>query len=98
MVTRARTTKKAGVTSSARSRHRRLAGRVSKRQRAVQAKAERAEKRHPAKESKRAVQTGARRYPAPPLPKKHLKKPGREADLTLKPMYDAPFYKGSDKL
>lgn len=43
-------------------------------------------------------QTGAREYPVPPLPGKHLKKPGLEADLTLKPMYDAPFYKGSDKL
>ena len=44
------------------------------------------------------MQTGARRYPAPPMSKKHLKKPGREADLTLAPMYDAPYYKGSDKL
>ncbi len=43
-------------------------------------------------------QTGARAYPVPPLPAKHLEKPGREADLTLKPMYDAPFYKGSGKL
>ena len=43
-------------------------------------------------------QTGAREYPVPPLPGKHLEKPGVEAELTLKPMYDAPFYKGSDKL
>ena len=43
------------------------------------------------------MQTGARDYPAPPLPGKHLKKPGREADLTLAPMYDAPYYKGSEK-
>lgn len=43
-------------------------------------------------------QTGARPYPVPPLPTKHLEKPGLEAELTLKPMYDAPFYKGSDKL
>lgn len=43
-------------------------------------------------------QTGARDYPTPPLPGKHLEKPGQEADLTLKPMYDAPFYKGSGKL
>lgn len=71
---------------------------TAKRQRAVQKQAESAAKRHPLKEAKRAVQTGARRYPAPPLSKKHLKKPGREADLTLAPMYDAPYYKGSDKL
>ena len=34
----------------------------------------------------------------PPLPNQHLKKPGNEADLELKPMYDAPHYKGSEKL
>jgi len=45
-----------------------------------------------------AMQAGARRYPAPPLPKQHMAKPGREADLELAPMYDAPHYKGSDKL
>jgi NAD(P)-dependent dehydrogenase (short-subunit alcohol dehydrogenase family) len=43
-------------------------------------------------------QTGARAYPAPPLPGQHLEKPGLEAELDLKPMYDAPFYKGSGKL
>ncbi|MGE4065032.1 MAG: SDR family oxidoreductase [Rhodospirillaceae bacterium] len=64
----------------------------------IQKEVERADKGHPAKEAEGAVQTGARRYPAPPMPAKHLKKPGRENDLTLSPMYDAPFYKGSDKL
>ena len=43
-------------------------------------------------------QTGARLYPMPPFPKQHLAKPGTEAVLDLKPMYDAPYYKGSDKL
>jgi NAD(P)-dependent dehydrogenase (short-subunit alcohol dehydrogenase family) len=42
--------------------------------------------------------TGARDYPAPPLPKQHLEKPGQEADLELKPLWDAPYYKGSGKL
>jgi NAD(P)-dependent dehydrogenase (short-subunit alcohol dehydrogenase family) len=36
--------------------------------------------------------------PEPPFPKQHLEKPGLEADLELAPMYDAPFYKGSEKL
>jgi NAD(P)-dependent dehydrogenase (short-subunit alcohol dehydrogenase family) len=45
-----------------------------------------------------AMQAGARVYPEPPLPKQHLKKPGREADLELRPMYDAPYYIGSEKL
>ena len=44
------------------------------------------------------MQAGARRYPEPKLPGQHLSKPGREADLELKPMYEAPYYQGSDKL
>jgi NAD(P)-dependent dehydrogenase (short-subunit alcohol dehydrogenase family) len=44
------------------------------------------------------MQAGARVYPVPPLPDQHLRKPGNEADLELAPMYDAPHYKGSEKL
>ena len=44
------------------------------------------------------MQAGARIYPVPPLPEQHLEKPGLEAELDLAPMYDAPHYKGSDKL
>jgi NAD(P)-dependent dehydrogenase (short-subunit alcohol dehydrogenase family) len=43
-------------------------------------------------------QTGAREYPMPPFPKQHLAKPGVESALQLRPMYDAPYYKGSEKL
>jgi NAD(P)-dependent dehydrogenase (short-subunit alcohol dehydrogenase family) len=50
------------------------------------------------KDEEGAMQAGARRYPVPPLPGQHLKKPGQERDLDLKPMYDAPHYKGSEKL
>lgn len=50
------------------------------------------------KKKEGAMQAGARRYPAPPLPDQHLSKPGMEATLELEPMYDAPHYKGSDKL
>lgn len=46
----------------------------------------------------RVMQAGARRYPEPPMPGQHLKKPGKEADLELQPMYDAPYYVGSGKL
>ncbi len=45
-----------------------------------------------------AMQAGARRYPETPLPGQHLEKPGLEADMELKPYYNAPFYKGSGKL
>ena len=44
------------------------------------------------------MQAGAREYPGRRFPEQHLKKPGLEADLQLAPMYDAPYYKGSDKL
>jgi NAD(P)-dependent dehydrogenase (short-subunit alcohol dehydrogenase family) len=46
----------------------------------------------------RAMQAGARKYPAPPLPAQHQAKPGLEAELNPPPMVDAPFYRGSDKL
>jgi NAD(P)-dependent dehydrogenase (short-subunit alcohol dehydrogenase family) len=51
-----------------------------------------------AKKNGHAMQAGARPYPEPPLPGQHLQKPGEEAELSLKPMYDAPHYKGSEKL
>ena len=44
------------------------------------------------------MQAGAREYPAPPFPEQHQQKPGNEAALDPAPMYDAPFYKGSEKL
>jgi hypothetical protein len=49
-------------------------------------------------EKKKPMQAGAREYPSPPLPGQHVAKPGTEATLDLKPMYDAPAYKGSEKL
>ncbi|CAN7399152.1 SDR family oxidoreductase [Brevundimonas sp. LjRoot202] len=45
-----------------------------------------------------AVQAGARKYPEPPFPEQHQRKPGDEAALHPAPMYDAPFWKGSGKL
>jgi NAD(P)-dependent dehydrogenase (short-subunit alcohol dehydrogenase family) len=49
-------------------------------------------------EKSEAMQAGARPYPAPPFPDQHQQKPGVEAELDPAPMYDAPFYKGSEKL
>jgi NAD(P)-dependent dehydrogenase (short-subunit alcohol dehydrogenase family) len=49
-------------------------------------------------ESDKPMQAGAREYPAPPLPRQHLKKPGLEAAMDLQPMWDAPYYQGSGKL
>ncbi len=44
-----------------------------------------------------AMQAGQRDYPER-FEKQHLKKPGREADLKPRPMFEAPGYKGSGKL
>ena len=45
----------------------------------------------------KAVQAGAREHPAE-LPAQHVDKPGREAELQLKPQFLAPDYEGSHKL
>ncbi len=76
------------------------AERAAKAERDIQAEIDRKEQSRSggSKEKKAAMQAGARRYPEPPFPKQHLKKPGEEADLRLPPMYDAPHYKGSEKL
>jgi NAD(P)-dependent dehydrogenase (short-subunit alcohol dehydrogenase family) len=69
-------------------------------ERAIQQQIDRREKARPKKEKqhKGAMQAGARRYPEPPFPEQHLAKPGQEARLNPQPMYDAPHYKGSEKL
>ena len=64
----------------------------------VQQQIDKADKKHKTKKEPKAMQAGAREYPEPPLSKQHLKKPGLEKDLSVKPMYDAPYYKGSEKL
>lgn len=45
-----------------------------------------------------AMQAGARVYPQPPFPEQHLAKPGKETEVEPAPLYDAPYYIGSDKL
>ena len=74
------------------------AERVARDERDIQAGVDRQDAASNSSEKPKAMQAGAREYPAPPLPQQHLKKPGLEADLKLEPMYDAPFYKGSGKL
>jgi NAD(P)-dependent dehydrogenase (short-subunit alcohol dehydrogenase family) len=53
--------------------------------------------RYGSQPSKKAVQAGERSYPQK-FPAQHLKKPGLEADLKQAPMFEAPHYKGSEKL
>ena len=76
------------------------ASRTAQRQRALQQQIDRKDARKPkdAKAKKKpAVQAGARKEPTR-LPKQHLAKPGREADLALAPLFEAPDYRGSGKL
>lgn len=40
----------------------------------------------------------ARPHPQSPIPKQHQPKPGIEAKLNPRPQYEAPLYKGADKL
>jgi NAD(P)-dependent dehydrogenase (short-subunit alcohol dehydrogenase family) len=77
--------------------YRKQAERTGRRERAIQRKIDRTDARKRGGKP-RAMQAGARTYPAPPLPGQHLKKPGLEKELQLAPMYDAPHYKGSEKL
>ncbi|MDZ5459140.1 SDR family oxidoreductase [Azohydromonas lata] len=48
-------------------------------------------------EPQQPPQTGARRQPTD-LPAQHIEKPGIEAELQLQPQFQAPNYKGSEKL
>ncbi|MBV8791844.1 MAG: SDR family NAD(P)-dependent oxidoreductase, partial [Pseudolabrys sp.] len=80
------------------TKFKRAADATARKERAVQRTIDRTDKRNGKAKKSKAMQAGAREYPAPPFPKQHLKKPGVEADLKLAPMYDAPHYKGSEKL
>lgn len=72
---------------------------TAQQQRSIQRKIDHKDKRARSDGKKtRAVQAGARIYPEPKLPGQHLRKPGREGDLELAPMYKAPHYRGSEKL
>jgi len=67
-------------------------------QRTIQAKTDRRDEDRPSEGKSRVPQTGMREYPVPPLPEQHQAKPGKEAVLEPRPMFDAPYYRGSEKL
>jgi NAD(P)-dependent dehydrogenase (short-subunit alcohol dehydrogenase family) len=76
----------------------RAAETTARKGRAIQRAIDQTDQKSGGEKKPQAMQAGARIYPMPPLSRQHLKKPGLEADLELKPMYDAPGYKGSEKL
>jgi len=71
---------------------------AQRRQRKIQQQVAKADRNRPKLEPRQAMQAGARAYPAPPFPRQHQSKPGREAKLNPPPLYDAPFYLRSRKL
>ena len=48
--------------------------------------------------AKPAAPGPGRDEPQPPMPQQHLQKPGLEAEMELKPRFEAPHYQGSGKL
>ena len=92
-----KTTRKTTKTAS----HARKGAATAREQRALQTQQE---KRRSAREKKetskkeKPVQLGMHEYPANPLPKQHLRKPGLERDLDPRPEYMAPHYRGAGKL
>jgi NAD(P)-dependent dehydrogenase (short-subunit alcohol dehydrogenase family) len=77
---------------------RRKAQATARAQRSIQRDVDRKDRSALSAPKPKPMQAGTRKYPVPPLPRQHLKKPGLEAKLSLKPMYDNPDYKGSQKL
>ncbi|MDB5731534.1 MAG: short-chain dehydrogenase/reductase, partial [Variovorax sp.] len=48
--------------------------------------------------NEKAVQAGSHPQPETPMPAQHLSKPGLEADMELRPRFQAEGYRGSGKL
>lgn len=71
---------------------------TEKQGRNIQREVEVEEKSFSSPDKKKPMQAGARAYPEPPLPDQHLAKPGLEAEMSMAPMCDAPYYQGSGKL
>ena len=82
-------------TAGARSRGKKTA----QKDREIQRRTERQTNKHqPSSGGKSPPQTAARSEPEPPMPKQHQAKPGRESELSPRPRYRAPDYRGSGKL
>jgi NAD(P)-dependent dehydrogenase (short-subunit alcohol dehydrogenase family) len=85
-------------TASPKEAFARKAAAIARDERAIQKKIDKSDaKAGTAKAKDAPMQAGARAYPVH-FPKQHLRKPGLEADLQQAPMFDAPHYKGSEKL
>jgi NAD(P)-dependent dehydrogenase (short-subunit alcohol dehydrogenase family) len=76
------------------------ADKTAERERAIQQEIDRKDgekAKQGGKPQQSPMQAGARRYPGA-FAEQHQAKPGQEAELEPRPMYQAPAYKGSEKL
>jgi NAD(P)-dependent dehydrogenase (short-subunit alcohol dehydrogenase family) len=90
---------KSTTASPAKSTKSRGAAHTATRQRAVQRTQDAKDSAKPAaRKSSQPAQAGPRSQPVNPLPAQHLSKPGLEAEMALRPRFEAPDYKGSGKL
>ena len=80
------------------STHSERARRTAEEHREIQSKAKAKARARGKAKPEEAVQAGARPYPAPPFPPQEQPKPGEEARLDPRPLYEAPYWKGSGKL
>jgi NAD(P)-dependent dehydrogenase (short-subunit alcohol dehydrogenase family) len=55
-------------------------------------------RRTPRKTTARTANSGQLKEPKSPMPAQHQQKPGLESKMTPQPRYEAPYYKGSEKL
>jgi NAD(P)-dependent dehydrogenase (short-subunit alcohol dehydrogenase family) len=74
------------------------AERTAERQQAIQDHVDAADREGAKQKSEGAMQAGQRPYPASPMPEQHHEKPGHENEIQPAPMFEAPGYKGSEKL
>jgi NAD(P)-dependent dehydrogenase (short-subunit alcohol dehydrogenase family) len=80
-------------------KYREAAEDTARAQREIQARIDRIDQERKQKEDEdAAVQAGEREQPENPMPSQHLRKPGIEAEMELRPRYAAPDYRGSGKL
>lgn len=90
---------KSTTASPAKSAKSRGAAHTATRQRAVQRTQDAKDSAKPAaRKTSPPAQAGPRPQPGNPMPAQHLSKPGLEAEMALRPRFEAPHYKGSGKL
>jgi NAD(P)-dependent dehydrogenase (short-subunit alcohol dehydrogenase family) len=87
------------ASSPAKSAKSRGAAHTASRQRAVQKAQDGKDRAKPAaRKPSQPAQAELRSQPVNPMPAQHLRKPGLEAEMALRPRFEAPDYKGSGKL